>query len=261
MTLAFDAPPGTPSRLRGRDPRWLLAGFGLATAAAAAVQSPAAAAVAAVAAAGLALAAGLSRPWLLRRLGTLALALVPLLVLLPLTIDSAGPAWWEWGWLRVSVRGTELAATLALRALAILALALTLLASAAVTDLARAARSLLVPGLLVQLFLLSYRYTFVLAAELFRLRVAIWSRGFRARMNRHTYRTVGHVTGTLLVRGTERAERVAAAMRCRGFDGHFRTLTHFRTRPADVLTFLLLTASAAALVAWDLAHRGVIHVG
>jgi cobalt/nickel transport system permease protein len=261
MTLAFDAPAGAPSRLRGRDPRWLLAGFGLATAGAAAVQSPAAAAAASAASAGLAIAAGLPRPWLLRRLGTLALALLPLLVLLPLTIDPAGPAWLEWGWLRASARGTELAATLALRALAVLALALTLLASATVTDLARAGRSLLVPGLIVQLFLLSYRYTFVLADELFRLRVAIRSRGFRARMDRHTYRTVGHVTGTLLVRGTERAERVAAAMRCRGFDGHFHTLTHFRTRPADVVTFVLLAAAATGLVVWDLAERGVVRVG
>jgi cobalt/nickel transport system permease protein len=59
------------------------------------------------------------------------------------------------------------------------------------------------------------------------------------------------VTGTLLVRGSDRAERVAQAMRCRGFDGHFRTTTAFRTRPADVGMFLLIVGVVGGLVAWD----------
>ena len=51
----------------------------------------------------------------------------------------------------------------------------------------------------------------------------------------------------LLVRGFERAERVGHAMRCRGFDGRFRTLTEFRTRPADVVAFLALFGAAVGL--------------
>ncbi len=83
------------------------------------------------------------------------------------------------------------------------------------------------------------------------MRIALRVRGYRNRANRHSYRTAGHVAGTLLVRGCERAERVGQAMRCRGFDGRFRSLTTFHTRPADVLAFGLITASAAALAAWD----------
>jgi cobalt/nickel transport system permease protein len=98
---------------------------------------------------------------------------------------------------------------------------------------------------------MSYRYLFVLADELARLRIALRVRGYRNRANRHSYRTAGHVAGTLLVRGYERAERVGQAMRCRGFDGQFRSLTAFHTRPADVLAFLVVTAGAAALCAWD----------
>jgi cobalt/nickel transport system permease protein len=59
----------------------------------------------------------------------------------------------------------------------------------------------------------------------------------------------------LLVRGYERAERVGQAMRCRGFDGQFRSLSEFRTRPVDVGFFLLSAGGAAALLAWDLAAR------
>src|SRR5204863_7888250 len=94
-------------------------------------------------------------------------------------------------------------------------------------------------------------YVFVLMDELVRLRVAVRVRGYRARVNRHSYLTVGHVAGTLLVRGFERSERVGQAMRCRGFDGRFRSLTAFRTTAADVLTFLLVLAGSAGVVLLD----------
>jgi cobalt/nickel transport system permease protein len=55
----------------------------------------------------------------------------------------------------------------------------------------------------------------------------------------------------LLVRGVERAERVEQAMRCRGFDGRFRSLTRFQTRARDVAAFFLLTSFAAGLLLWD----------
>src|SRR5205807_3520409 len=93
----------------------------------------------------------------------------------------------------------------------------------------QAAESLGLPRLLARLALMSYRYVFVLADEFARLRTALRVRGFSNRANLHSYRTVGRVTGTLLVRGSARAERVAHAMRCRGFDGRFRALHDFQT--------------------------------
>jgi cobalt/nickel transport system permease protein len=41
------------------------------------------------------------------------------------------------------------------------------------------------------------------------------------------------------VRSHERAERVSQAMRCRGFDGRYRSLREVRTRGADVLIFAI----------------------
>src|SRR6185295_11254426 len=99
--------------------------------------------------------------------------------------------------------------------------------------------------------LLSYRYIFVLAGELARLRVALRVRGYRNRPNLHCYRTAGHVTGTLLVRGYEQSERVQQAMRCRGFDGRFRTLTEFQTSPVDVIGCVAILGFAAALLIWE----------
>jgi cobalt/nickel transport system permease protein len=131
------------------------------------------------------------------------------------------------------------------------AFALLLIGTAPVHRTLTAAHKLKVPGLLVLLALLAYRYAFLLADELRRLRVALRVRAFRPTATRHGYRTLGYVAGAVLVRGADRAERVADAMRCRGFDGRFHTLAAFRTTPADVVSFLVLSCATAALVAWD----------
>ena len=57
--------------------------------------------------------------------------------------------------------------------------------------------------------------------------------------------------GTLLLRGAERAEGVARAMRCRAFDGRYRSLAEFRTRTTDVLFFGVVAVAALAVVAGD----------
>jgi cobalt/nickel transport system permease protein len=142
-----------------------------------------------------------------------------------------------------------------LKTLTLVLLMLVLLATAPLPDTFKAAQMLRVPGLLVQLAVLTYRYIFVLGSELNRIRVALRVRGYRNRMSLHSYRTAGHVAGALLVRGYERAERVGQAMRCRGFDGRFRSLNEFRTRAEDVLLFVLILGSAIALLVWDVLRR------
>jgi cobalt/nickel transport system permease protein len=149
-------------------------------------------------------------------------------------------------------QGLALAVLICLKALTIVILMLVLLATSPFTTLLKAGHLLRVPGLIIQLAVLAYRYAFVLSSELTRLRVALRVRGYRNRASRHSYRTVGHVAGTLLVRGYERAERVGQAMRCRGFQGQFHTLGDFGTRPADVAFFAALATAAAALLFWDL---------
>jgi cobalt/nickel transport system permease protein len=76
-------------------------------------------------------------------------------------------------------------------------------------------------------------------------------RGFRNRANLQSYRTIGQVAGTLLVRSHERSERVGQAMGCRGFDGEFRSLSEFRTTSLDVLVFTTITGAIIALGAWE----------
>jgi cobalt/nickel transport system permease protein len=192
--------------------------------------------------------------WLLWRLGSVAVVLVFFVAWLPF-VHPGGEVRWQLGALAVSPSGVQLAALLLLKALIIVALLLTLLASAPIQETCAAAHRLGVPGFLVHLVLLTYRFLFLAADELARLRIALRVRGFRNGANLHSYRTVGQVAGTLLVRSHDRAERVGQAMRCRGFDGIYRTLDSWRTRPIDCVAFAFIVGGAVAIGVWDLLTR------
>ena len=245
MTLAFTPPPLTDSPVSRLDPRWKLAALAVAVLATAILRTLPASALALLLAL---LLAGLSRlppRWYLARLGAAVLFLAFFALPLPFLLREPGME--GSSLLHFSWHGAAVGLMLTAKGLTLVTLMLVLLATAPLDATLKAAHSLRVPGLLVHLGLLTFRYAFLLADELGRLRVALRVRGYRNRATRHCYRTVGHVTGTLLVRGHERAERVGHAMRCRGFDGRFRALTDFRTRPADVLASLVVVAAAAGI--------------
>lgn len=253
MTLALDFPESLGSPLGRWDPRWKLAALLPAAVLVALLQALPPTGLALVGALSLALLGRLPRRWLLLRLGTLTLFLALFLLWLPFS-GMPGPVW-ETGCLRLSLAGLHLALVLLLKACAVVTLMLVLAATGPLVETFKAAHALHAPGRLVQICVLTYRYIFLLVDELSRLRLALRVRGYRHRANLHSYRTVGHVAGTLLVRSAERAERVAQAMRCRGFDGCFRSLATFRTRSADVLLFLAVVAASSALLLWDLGLR------
>lgn len=250
MTLLFTPPPRTTSPLSRLDPRWKLAALLIAGAAVAIVRTPTAAAAALGFAVVLACLGRLPWRWWAARLAPAVLFVAVFALPLIFFHLSDGPLW-QLGPLTVSGNGATAAFLLISKAAALVTLALVLLATAPLDATLKAAHALYVPGLLVQLMLLSYRYLFLLADELGRLRIALRVRGYRNRPNFHSYRTIGAVTGALLVRGWERAERVGQAMRCRGFDGRFRSLSGFRTSAVDVLAFLAITTCAAGVCALD----------
>jgi cobalt/nickel transport system permease protein len=238
MTLAFDPPPAADSPLARLDPRWRLAGLIVAAAAAALPRTIPAAAGACAGAIALAVLARLPARWVFRRYAALALFLGPFIVLLPILQGT---------------EGGRLAVLVTLKGLAVVTIALVLLGTAPLPTTLHAAQRLRVPGVLVQVALLSYRYVFVLTDELARLRRALRARGFRARPNRRTYRTAGHLVGTLLLRGAERAEGVAHAMRCRAFDGRYRSLAEFRTGVGDLMFFVVVVVAAVVVAAYGYA--------
>jgi cobalt/nickel transport system permease protein len=250
MTLALDIPVCPPSFVQRFDPRWKLASLLIAALGIAWLRSlgPALAALA-----GAMLLVALARTpwrWYLRRLGTATVMYALFLIWLPLA-PEAGDAAIDFGFLTVSLTGVLRLLVLSAKLAGMISLMLVLLATTPLPDTFKAARALGLPRLLVLLMLLTYRYVFLLIEEFARLRIALRVRGFRNRADLHSYRTIGQVSGTLLVRSQERADRVGQAMRCRGFDGEFRALHEFQAGWRDGVMFAAIVGFVAGLACWD----------
>jgi cobalt/nickel transport system permease protein len=239
MEVRFRLPPLVASPIARLDARWRLVGVVLACVAVCLLHQPLWAGIALILAFALAWSAAMPWGWLLARLALLG----GMLAIYALALPFLSRLSWE--------EGFSQAAVIVERGLALGVLAAVLLVTAPVDETLRAAAAIGVPGLLVRIGLLAWRYLFLLADELDRLRTALRVRGFRNQASAHAWNTVAAATGTLLVRGSERAERVAAAMRCRGFDGTLRGLDEHRTTWADVLFVVGVVGIGAAMVRLD----------
>jgi cobalt/nickel transport system permease protein len=211
---------------------------------------PAALGVAVVAAIAAVLLSGVPIAKVLRRLLPLNVLMIVLVVLLPLVTE--GTALWSLGSVNFSREGLLLAVGVAVKGNCILAGLLALLGTLDAVVLGHALSHLRLPDKLTQLLLFTVRYIDVLHGEYVRLSAAMKVRGFRPRVDRHTYRSYGHLLGMLLVRSLDRAERVVDAMKCRGFRGHFHLFGHFHFARRD-MPFCLVAATvllALVLVQW-----------
>lgn len=93
--------------------------------------------------------------------------------------------------------------------------ALLLAATTEAHHVVRGLERLRLPGQLVQIMAFMVRYLDVVGSDLGRMRVALASRGFRARDPRH-WPVLARAVGTLFIRSYERGERVHVAMLSRG---------------------------------------------
>src|SRR5262245_41797807 len=149
MTVSFARIPCPESPLRRLDPRWKLAALVLAAASVAGLHAWPPAVVALIVALGLALLGRVPLPWLLARLGSVAVVLVPFAVSLLFLLPGPQRPLFAWGWLQVSWDGIDAAVTLCARALAVVTLLLVLLAASSLDATLKAAHALRVPGLMV----------------------------------------------------------------------------------------------------------------
>lgn len=246
MTLLFDTVEHVDSPIRRFDPRWKFVAFTLCIFLIAGMQVWYVLLLTCGFTFCLLLFAKVRLSWYMQRLSYLLPILGVLLVVFPFILHKDGLPWYYF-----SLRGFVVAVSLSLRALAMLSMVLILFFSTPLPLLLQAAHCLYVPGILIQIAALSYRYLFLLIEEFKRLRTALRLRGFRNRGNLHSYHTIGNVMAILLVRSSERGERVGQAMRCRGFNGRFHTTHPFRTRLNDVGLFVILVTITSMLFAWD----------
>lgn len=193
-----------------------------------------------------ALAARLSPAATARRLLGLEGFMLLVLVMLPFTVP--GPAAFSlWG-LEGSEEGLRQAAGIALKANAVAVALFALVGSMEAPVLGRALARLGVSPRFIHLFLFTTRYLSVLDDEYRRLRLAMRARAFRPATGLHCWRSIGYLFGMLMVRSLERAERIDAAMRCRGFTGRFPSLEDDAVAGPGRLDLGFGAASAAGLV-------------
>jgi cobalt/nickel transport system permease protein len=134
------------------------------------------------------------------------------------------------GGLAVSGGWVSFAAVLLRGALTVSAVAV-LVAGTGMPRLCAALARLGAPRVFTVQLLLLHRYVFVLAGEAVRLVNAYQLRAGTAR--RPGLRLYAQLTGQLLLRAFDRAQRVHQAMLARGFDGELRVADPLRWQPAD----------------------------
>jgi len=190
---------------------------------------------------------GLGPAMVVRRMTPVNVFMLMLIALMPL--GSGGREIGRLGPLSYGEDGLYLALTIAVKGNTIVLMLVAMLGSLDINTVGHAMNHLRVPDKLIHLLLFTVRYLDVLRREYGRLSAAMRLRGFQPRANMHTYRTYGHLIGMLLVRSLDRSERVVAAMKCRGFRGHFYLLDHFHFSRLDV-PFAVASVVVLAGLAW-----------
>jgi cobalt/nickel transport system permease protein len=154
-------------------------------------------------------------------------------VFLPFTYP--GEVIFSLGPLEVHRAGVLLALLITLKSNAIIAAVMALLGTSPVFALVHALSRMGVPDKLVHLFFFTFRYLHLIHEEYHRLVRAMKVRGFRPGTDLHTYRSYAYLMGMLLVRSFDRAGRILAAMKCRGFKRKFYILQHYEMKRSDYL--------------------------
>ncbi|UCD87216.1 MAG: cobalt ECF transporter T component CbiQ [Desulfobacterales bacterium] len=177
---------------------------------------------------------------LVRRLIPVNAFVLFLWIFLPFTLK--GEPFFSIGPLVGSHEGLLYATRISIKSNAIMLVLIALVASTSILTLGHAMHELRVPQKIVHLFFFTYRYIHVIYREYLRSVNAMKVRGFRPRTNVHTYKTFAYLVGMLVVRSSDRAQRVHNAMLCRGFRGKLYSLRQFSMKTADVISLVVMLA-------------------
>jgi len=173
------------------------------------------------------------------------LFIVFLWLFLPWTVE--GEAVYRWGAVTITREGLFLALAVTLKANAIIAASIALLATSPLADIAHGLNLLRVPQKLVVLLMLTVRYIHLIFSEYKRLVNSAKTRAFRPRIGLRTYKTIASMFAILLLRSHDRADSVLHAMQLRGFSGRFPALKRFRLSAADIAAGFLITVFCVIL--------------
>lgn len=145
-----------------------------------------------------------------------------------------------WG---VSAQSLGAAAGLFLRALGCVCCMYFTVLTTRMTDLLDALRRLHVPGLLLALGEMIYRFVFVFYESAHRIRTAQ-----AARLGARRFFAFGELLGMVFVKAYQRADRIGTALDARGFDGALRVLPRTYQSGRRVCVWAVGLAAAQVLV-------------
>lgn len=154
---------------------------------------------------------------------------------------------WQFGPLALRLEGCISLLLITVKFIAIFMVVVALFATTPLPLLTRTMRALGIPWLLTDLLLFSYRYIFQLSSDLRRTHTAAHLRGFKG-ISLLSLKTMANVTGSLLVRSHQQAERVFQAMTLRGYGNGDQALPEFRPVVADYLLLAAAVLLSAAIV-------------
>lgn len=161
----------------------------------------------------------------------------------PKTMLTVGPFEISGGWVSF--------ASILLRFVLTVSATLALVAGTGMHNVCRGLARMGVPSVFTVQVLMLYRYLFVLVDEGARMTRARALRSVGGRgMGLRVY---GAMLGSLLLRTLDRAQRVHAAMCCRGFDGRVRTIEALRLHARDAAFLAGWIGGLALLRTFDLA--------
>lgn len=175
-------------------------------------------------------------------------------IILPLTYG--GNDIYALGPVKIYLSGMILAAKITLKSNSILLVLIGCVATMSSATLGHTLNRLRMPEKLVFLFLLTYRYIFVIQQEYQKIIRSIKIRGFTPKTTLRTYKTIAYVVGMLLIRASERADRVFNAMRCRGFKGKYYSLTEFQFNAQSWIFFMILSILTVGMVVVETLYHG-----
>jgi cobalt/nickel transport system permease protein len=195
---------------------------------------------------GLVLLARIEIKEVLKRLLGVDWFILLLWLIIPLTYP--GDTFFRISCFKITYQGILFTILLTIKANAIMLILVCFLATSSIFDIVHSMLHLRIPEKLVFLFFLMFRYIWVLSDEYEKMVKALKARGFKLGNSIHTYRTIGYIVGGLLVKSYNRAENLYRAMVCRGFNGKFWLLDHFKFSIIDIVGISLLTTLNLAII-------------
>ena len=171
-----------------------------------------------------------------------------LLFWLILPFTAQGTVMYTLGPLNIHEPGVRLAAQITLKSNAIIMAFIALVSTMSFATLGHTLNSLGLPRKLVFLFILTYRYIFVIEQEYKKIKRSVKVRGFTPKTNLHCYKTYAYMIGMILIRASARGERVYKAMLCRGFDGRFYSLVEFPSSRKNWIFMIIMILCTTSIV-------------